>query len=62
MGTPAATERRELAFAGVAKQAELVRGGAVTPRELVETSLERIAELDPKLNAFRKVFADDALA
>ncbi|HEV2786324.1 MAG TPA: amidase, partial [Solirubrobacteraceae bacterium] len=50
------------AFAGVAKQAELVRGGAVTPRELVETSLERIAELAPKLNAFRKVFADDALA
>jgi len=62
MGTPTATERRELAFAGVVKQAELVRGGAVTPRELVETALERIAEIDPKLNAFRKVFAEQALA
>ena len=62
MGTPAATERRALAFAGVVRQAELVHSGAVTPRELVETALERIAELDPKLNAFRKVFADEALA
>jgi amidase len=62
MGTPTATERRELAFAGVAKQAELVRSGAVTPRELVETALERIAELDPRVNAFRTVFAERALA
>lgn len=62
MGSPTATERRELAFAGVARQAELVRRGAVTPRELVETSLGRIEELDPKLNAFRCVFAERALA
>ena len=62
MGTPTATERRELAFAGVARQAELVRSGAVTPRELVETALERIAELDPQLNSFRAVFAEQALA
>jgi amidase len=61
MGSPTATERRELAFAGVARQAELVRSGAITPRELVETALERIAELDPQLNAFRAVFADRAL-
>ena len=61
MGTPTATERRELAFAGVARHAEMVRQGAVTPRELVETCLERIAELDPKLNTFRKVFAEQAL-
>ncbi|MGH2901612.1 MAG: amidase family protein, partial [Solirubrobacteraceae bacterium] len=62
MGSPTATERRELAFAGVARQAELVRSGAVAPRELVELALERIAELDPKLNAFRIVFAERALA
>ncbi|MFP5364991.1 MAG: amidase [Thermoleophilia bacterium] len=61
MGSPTATERRELAFAGVAKQAELVRAGAVTPRELVETALERIAELDPHLNSFRVVLAEQAL-
>ena len=62
MGTPTATERRELAFAGVAKQAELVRNGAVTPRELVETALQRIADLDPQINSFRRVFAEQALA
>ncbi len=61
MGTPTATERRELAFAGVARQAQLVRSGEVSPRELVETSLERIARLDPELNAFRIVFGERAL-
>ena len=52
----------ELAFAGVARQAELVRSGEVTPRELVELCLERIARLDPQLNAFRIVFRERALA
>ena len=61
MGTPTVTERRELAFAGVARQAAMVRCGEVSPRELVETSLERIATLDPQLNAFRIVFAERAL-
>ncbi|HEV2777433.1 MAG TPA: amidase family protein, partial [Solirubrobacteraceae bacterium] len=58
---PSAVDRRDLAFAGVARQAELVRAGEVTPRELVEMSLERIAALDPQLNAFRVVFAERAL-
>jgi amidase len=58
---PTTTERRDLAFAGVARQAELVRSGEVSPRELVETALERIAALDPQLNAFRVVFAERAL-
>ena len=52
----------ELAFAGVAQQAQLVRDGRVTPRELVELCLERIARLDPVVNAFRVVLADQALA
>jgi amidase len=52
----------DLAFAGVARQAELVRAGEVTPRQLVETALERIERLDPQLNAFRVVFAEEALA
>src|SRR3954452_19835014 len=51
----------ELAFAGVARQAELVRAGEVSSRELVELYLERIERLDPKLNAFRVVMADRAL-
>jgi amidase len=52
----------DLAFAGVARQAELVRDGEASPRELVELALARIAALDPRLNAFRVVLADQALA
>ncbi|MBV9473758.1 MAG: amidase, partial [Solirubrobacterales bacterium] len=42
--------------------AELVRTRQVHPRELVERSLERIAALDPHLNAFRTTLAEQALA
>ncbi len=52
----------EIAFAGVARQAELVRGGEASPRELVELYLERIERLDPQLNSFRVVLAERALA
>jgi amidase len=52
----------ELAFAGMARQAELIRDGEVSPRELVELCLERIERLDPQLNSFRAVFAERALA
>lgn len=51
----------EIAFAGAARQAEMVRSGEVTPKELVQLSLDRIARLDPELNSFRKVFAEKAL-
>src|SRR2546423_5122495 len=52
----------ELAFAGLARQAELVSAREVSPRELVDLYLERIERLDPGLNAFRVVFADQARA
>jgi amidase len=39
----------------------MVRSGEVSPKELVQLSLDRIARLDPELNAFRKVFAEKAL-
>src|SRR4051812_9621745 len=52
----------DLAFAGAARQAELVRAGEVSSRELVELYLERIERLDPQLNAFRVVMAERALA
>ncbi|MDX6674284.1 MAG: amidase [Solirubrobacteraceae bacterium] len=52
----------ELAFTGVVRQAELVRAGEVAPRELVETYLERIDRLDPRLNAFRSVYRERAVA
>jgi amidase len=49
-------------FTGLAEQARRVRDGEVTARELVDESLERIARLDPELNAFRCVLADSARA
>jgi amidase len=51
----------EIAFAGAAKQAEMVRAGEVSPAELVRLCLDRIARLDPKLNSFRVVFDERAL-
>ena len=51
----------DIAFAGAARQAEMVRAGEVSPTELVELSLDRIQRLDSQLNSFRKVFAEKAL-
>jgi amidase len=51
----------ELAFTSISRQAELVRTGELSPRELVETYLARIERLDPTLNAFRVVMAERAL-
>ncbi len=56
------TADTDLAFAGPAALAGLVRDGQVQPRELVELYLRRIESLDPQLNAFRVVLADEALA
>jgi amidase len=54
--------RDDLAFAGPAALAELVRSREAKPRELVELFLARIEALDPRLNAFRTVMAEQALA
>ncbi len=51
----------DLAFAGAARQAEMVRAGEVSPTELVQLCLDRIAGIDPQLNTFRKVLAEKAL-
>jgi amidase len=52
----------ELAFLPATEQAALVAAGEVSPVELVETYLERIARLDPELGAYVTVRADEALA
>jgi amidase len=52
----------ELAFAGIARQAELIRSRQVSSRELVELYLSRIERLNPQLNAFLTVFSERALA
>jgi amidase len=55
-------EHSELAFAGAARQAEMVRNGEISARELVELYLKRIERLEPELNAFRRVMAERAMA
>jgi amidase len=55
-------EHNDLAFAGAARQAEMVRNGEISARELVELYLKRIERLEPELNAFRRVMAERALA
>jgi amidase len=51
----------DIAFAGAARQAEMVRSGEVSATELVGLYLDRIQRLNPELNAFRKVFAEKAM-
>ena len=51
----------DLAFAGAARQAQMVRDGEVTPTELVRLCLDRIHRLDPQLNSFRLLFEERAL-
>ncbi len=51
-----------LTFEGPGALAALVRSRELEPKDLVELFLERIEQLDPKLNAFRTVMADQALA
>jgi amidase len=52
----------DLMFRAATELAGMVRSGEVSARELVESSLERIEELNPKLNAFVDVDAERALA
>jgi amidase len=52
----------ELPFLSAIEQADLVRRGEVASAELVELYLERIERLDPELNAFVTVCADEARA
>jgi amidase len=52
----------ELLRRSAGELAALVRAGEVTPRELVEASLRRIDELQPRVNAFTHVAHDAALA
>jgi amidase len=54
-------DRDDLAFAGLARHADLIAAGELSSRELTELFLSRIARLDPLLNAFRVVLAERAL-
>jgi amidase len=48
----------DLAYAGIARQAELIAAGELSSRDLVEVYLERITRLDSQLNSFRVVFRE----
>ena len=52
----------DVLFRSATELAAMVREGEVSSRELVETSLERIEELNPELNAFVEVDDEGALA
>jgi len=47
-------------YASATEQAALVASGECSPLELVELALERIEEVQPKLNCFAHVWADEA--
>jgi amidase len=51
----------DLCHAGAAQQARLVRDRHVSASELIEATLQRTESLDRGLNAYRTVFADQAL-
>jgi amidase len=50
----------ELAFAGIARQAELLRAKQVSSTELTDVYLSRIERINPQLNAFTDVFGEPA--
>jgi amidase len=52
----------DLMFRPATELASMVRSGEVSSRELVETSLARIEELNPQLNAFVELDGEQALA
>ena len=57
-----AVDSTELAYAGLHRQAELIRAGEISSRELTELALARIERLNPFLQAFTSVDSDRALA
>ncbi|MBJ7244930.1 MAG: amidase, partial [Solirubrobacteraceae bacterium] len=55
-------QANDLAYAGAAQQSRMIASGEATAREVVEATLARIDQLNPLINAYRVVFADEALA
>jgi len=55
-------EAGEVIAAGIARQAELLRAGELSSRELVNACLERIETVNPQLRAFRSVYSERAMA
>lgn len=52
----------DLAYVSIAELSDRIRNKDISPVEVVQATLERIDRLEPQLNAFNTVFADQALA
>jgi amidase len=52
----------DLFFTTARHQAELIRTGQISPLELTQLYLDRIAQIDPQIGAFFVVAADRSLA
>ncbi|MDA1257670.1 MAG: amidase [Chloroflexi bacterium] len=52
----------DLTYASIDELSPLLRSGEISPVELTQASLERIEQLEPRLNAFLAVFTESALA
>jgi amidase len=61
-GEEAEVSDSDLMFRPASELAGMVRAGELSARELVQCSLDRIEELNPRLNAFVQVDAERALA
>ena len=52
---------KDLAGMDAISQTELVKSGTLSPTELVQSAIQRVQKLDPKLNAFTDFHPDRAL-
>ena len=55
------TEQRELSFTPAYRLAEMIRSKQLSPVELMEVTLKRIKEFNPKLNAYLTVVEEEAM-
>lgn len=55
------TEERELGFTPAYKLADMIRSKKLSPVELMEVTLKRIKEINPKLNAYLTVAEEKAM-
>lgn len=52
----------DLTYTSAVEQARLVASGQLSPRELIDNALARIDQVQPRLNCFSQVWADEARA
>ena len=53
--------KQDINYSSVAELAPRIKNGDISPVDIVRTSLDRISQLEPSLNAFLEVWGDSAL-